>query len=236
MQKKYKHKITGIIGTTNKYDSFLHFERTCGESNKSEVVALESIHMSLVENSTDWEEIKEVKLEVPIGTKFKTKLSDTIYIIKESLNNTVDIYEYPDKSGEHGNWIISEVNENFRKHTWTIYKEKIALFLDELGNEVFEGDKVFGVLPKAQWDTNYYGGDGIPVEVLFRYKEGEILKTTSWKYFKNKVDAEKYITDNKPTFSRKQINNAIDVCDSYYTTHDDNYYVKVSHLKRLLRL
>ena len=50
---KYKHKQTGIIGETNEYDNFLHFQRGNGE-----VVALETISMDLIEDSNDWELIE----------------------------------------------------------------------------------------------------------------------------------------------------------------------------------
>lgn len=50
---KYRHKVTGIIGETNEYDNFLHFQRGNGE-----VVALETISMDLIEDSNDWELIE----------------------------------------------------------------------------------------------------------------------------------------------------------------------------------
>lgn len=63
-----------------------------------------------------------------------------------------------------------------------------------------KGDRVFGVLPKANWQTNYYGGDGICIERVLSSKTGE-LRATSWKWFSTKIAAENYLHFNKPTFS-----------------------------------
>lgn len=63
-----------------------------------------------------------------------------------------------------------------------------------------KGDKVFGVLPKAQWQTNYYGGEGIPIERVLCSKTGE-LRATAWKWFSTKQAAEDYYGNSKPMFS-----------------------------------
>lgn len=63
-----------------------------------------------------------------------------------------------------------------------------------------KGDRVFGVLPKGSWQTNYYGGDGICIDRVLSSKTGE-LRTTAWKWFSTKIAAENYIHLNKPTFS-----------------------------------
>lgn len=63
-----------------------------------------------------------------------------------------------------------------------------------------KSDRVFGVLPKAQWQTNYYGGEGIPIERVLCSKTGE-LRATSWKWFSTKEAAIDYYKNNKPLFS-----------------------------------
>lgn len=120
------------------------------------------------------------------------------------------------------------------QHLMQHYKEPI--FTTEDGYECTLDDRVFGVLPKANWQTNYYSEKGVPVFKLFNPEGKRWNPSSEWLWFKTKENAEKYIYENKPEFSRKQIKDAIDVCDSYYTLHNDNYFVKVSHLKRLLKL
>jgi hypothetical protein len=85
----------------------------------------------------------------------------------------------------------------------TIEKVKTPLFITEDGIELYNNtDRVFGVLPKANWQINYYGEEGIPIEYLVLKSARE---KTPWKYFSTKENAEKYIDKNKPLFSKKQI-------------------------------
>lgn len=274
MQKTYKHKITGNIAV-----------ETISESNyKVSEPRNFTVPKWIVENSNDWEEIKEVKLEVPIGTKFRHKLSSNIAQIisyKDGMVN-MDFLELTSIP-------VEKVNYYFSSGTWTIYKEKEfdvleteyipgksgcnvcgernpqyyenkkiikvkrlndkiifklgdliklkngelkgilgfrihntfcqvelssgknvdylanlseiqpfnqPLFTDELGNEVYEGDKIYFV------EIGEYLHKGC--EIVNSYKNNYILDN-DFKFFKNKADAEKYISDNKPTFSRKQI-------------------------------
>jgi len=84
-----------------------------------------------------------------------------------------------------------------------LYKEPILTTED--GYECTLNDRVFGVLPKANWRTNDYDGTGILVRSLFN-KDMELFnKSTQWIYFKTKENRDKYIYENKPEFSRKQI-------------------------------
>jgi len=75
------------------------------------------------------------------------------------------------------------------------------LFLDELGNEVFEGEKIYFV------EIGEYLHKGC--EIVNSYKNNYVLDN-DFKFFKNKADAEKFISDNKPTFSRKQVLDALE--------------------------
>lgn len=81
-----------------------------------------------------------------------------------------------------------------------LYKEPILTTED--GYECTLDDRVFGVLPKANWQTNFYDGNGIPIQRLIR---SEGFPNTAWLYFKTKENAEKYIYENKPEFSKRQI-------------------------------
>jgi len=84
------------------------------------------------------------------------------------------------------------------------YAKKI-LFTTEDGIELFDSnDRVFGVLPKAQWQTNYYMGEGIDICKLLDSHTGK-LKSTAWKWFSTEEKAEEYRSLNKLCFSWNDI-------------------------------
>jgi hypothetical protein len=62
-ERQFKHKKTGVIGKVL-HDGHLHFERCAGN-----VCALESLHMSFVEDSKDWEELNVSLVEDDIEQK-----------------------------------------------------------------------------------------------------------------------------------------------------------------------
>ena len=70
------------------------------------------------------------------------------------------------------------------------------LFTSHDGKEIKKGDKVFGLLPKANWQTNYYGGDGIPAEIAI---------SSTWIYFSTKEALETFRDENMPRFSKKDM-------------------------------
>lgn len=77
---------------------------------------------------------------------------------------------------------------------------KQPLFLDELGNEVFEGD-------------TYYFIFNLGGELYLRKIHSASItsgKTSTDKYFKYEKDAERYFDDNKPMYSKKQVLEALD--------------------------
>ena len=137
---------------------------------------------------------------------------------------------------------VEESAQNFtfelvsKEYNLQHYKEPILTTED--GYECTLDDRVFGVLPKGSWETRFgiNAESGILVHNLYDTGGKRYSENSPWLWFKTKENAEKYIYENKPEFSRKQILDVIDVCDSYYTTHDDNYFVKVSDLRRLLNL
>ena len=80
------------------------------------------IYHTDVENYLEFfEEIKEVKLDVPIGTKFKTKVDSVVYTIISCNKEDVNIH-----FGGHCvvTLPLEIVNINFKDGTWVIYKEK----------------------------------------------------------------------------------------------------------------
>lgn len=147
-----------------------------------------------VENLLEfWQEIKEVNLEVPIGTKFVNRIGELFTIKKVEDDCALIQWNTP-------NYMISriqieQVNKYFKDGTWVIYKEKLPIFLDELGNEVFEGD-IFYFVNHMFWDL----------------EKGKALYgdlRPGIKHFKNKIEALEYIDENKPIFSKKQVEEAL---------------------------
>ena len=92
-------------------------------------------------------------------------------------NDTVEFYTV--ESGVY-KYIFDKI-----KH----YKQPI--FLDELGNELYKGD-TFYFVNHMFWDLE-----------KGKAQDGDLR--TEIHHFKNKADAEKYISDNKPTFSKKDM-------------------------------
>ena len=86
MIRKFKHLKTGIIGTNDSdSDYFLHFER-----GDDVVVAKESISMEFIEDSNDWEELKDQSLVKP--TKwFETKQIETWIGLTDNGENPKEI-------------------------------------------------------------------------------------------------------------------------------------------------
>jgi hypothetical protein len=126
--KTYKHKPTGIIGKTNGKDYFLHFKRPHGD-----VAAQESISLELVENSNDWEEIKQIitPAEVLPTLWFKTEEIETW--IGESI--TTEGKEIEEINGGRGKLLVlHQCGEN---------KEELISQLEVLINGLNEGFENF---------------------------------------------------------------------------------------------
>ena len=80
---------------------------------------------------------------------------------------------------------------------WEELKEPDALFITEDNVKItLTNERLFGVLPKGQWQTNFYDGKGIPVHLLL-----PINKNKSWLWFSTKQAALDYILLYKPTIS-----------------------------------
>lgn len=157
--------------------------------------------------SSDWEiysiRRKSDGVEFKIGDKvywnwqYSSQKYYTIdkFFIRED-DNSVGFYT---KESCRYYWVFSKIQH---------YKEPILITEDDY--ECTLDDRVFGVLPKANWQTNFYGNEGISVGNLVNSGDGNCTKNIAWLYFKTKENAEKYIYENKPEFSRKQVKDAID--------------------------
>ena len=110
--------------------------------------------------------------------------------------------------------ILSETNRYFYDCSQLCYPEEYPEFWEEIkepilitedGYECALDDRVFGVLPKANWQTNYYGEKGVPVFKLFNPEGKRWNPSSEWLWFKTKENAEEYIYENKPEFSKKDM-------------------------------
>ena len=103
---------------------------------------------------------------------------------------------------------------------WEEIKEPILTTED--GYEIFEGDKVYFV------EIGEYLHKGC--EIVNSYKNNYILDK-DFKFFKTKENAEKYIYENKPEFSRKQILDALE-----YAKYTEGLWVLTLKIKEKLQL
>jgi len=179
--KKYKHKITGDVVTERKNIDCRFYTNE-----------VHSIPALFVENSNDWEEVKEVKkLCVPIGTKFTHGNGETIFTISRVYGIKVDVTW--DNGDLPSFYTIKQVNDLFKKGTWKVYVEKPILFVTEDGVEIRDGDKC--------WIVFTHNG----------YATREDIIKSSWRsihwgylYYSTEEAARNWIDMNKPIYSKKQ--------------------------------
>ena len=79
------------------------------------------------------------------------------------------------------------------------YKELILVTED--GYECTLDDKVFGVLPKGNWEIK----DDVEICRFFDHNGDRYSTSSPWKYFSTKELRDKYLNDNKLLFSRKDL-------------------------------
>lgn len=130
------------------------------------------------------------------------------------FDNFFSMYQFEDN-----NKIIrigSKFVENYPKF-WQQIKE--PLFITEDGVPIYEGDESCIVCKKGFTISNFdfFIGDC-----------GE----THW-YFSNKEAAEKFVDENKPRYSKKDIQDAIGAARIY---DDKRSYANTNHLETLLKL
>ena len=125
MQKKYKLKrwypslpkdweVGMEVGQGDRYDGLYS---PC--SGKYSDVRIITSHVE--KNSDYWQEVKEIKLDVPIGTKFKIYPKNFIYTIDSVGDGREVTIKYVNQTYTYS---VEEVNERFKYGDWTIYKEK----------------------------------------------------------------------------------------------------------------
>jgi hypothetical protein len=154
------------------------------------------------------EEVKESLFVTEDGfdiKKYKVKISIPFYGKGATLQTDSDGYcHYYSMSFKPSGYpdLFTEIKE--------------PLFITEDGKSLYDlTERVFGVCPKGSWETNYYSGEGIPLEIM------DFTVYSPWKYFSTKEAAEKWIKENKPKFSEKQVLDAIyKIFPAISYTHD----------------
>jgi hypothetical protein len=259
MTKKYKHKITGDIAIKSAESYFI-----------DTVKCTTNIPANIIENSNDWEEVKEFPKIISFrslypaekgiiltyeGEKciktsnetyrphsrvisFSVALKDPLCEIYQVAISETEVYTLGDKVKHPfngSNSVISKfiICKDPRKdvvaafntqdsigklfaildNTFGIGNIKVCnlekapepLFLTEDKVEIYPGDISFGVrlsdfmlIPIAHKDTTFYFPKGI-------------------KEFSTKELAEKYILENKPIYSKKQIRDIIELDGDEFT-------------------
>lgn len=214
--RKFKHKTAGYIAE----------KLTTCEKYKLKISTSDIIPAWVIENSNDWEEIIEKNYErllykgnilysvkrLSDGVEFK--IGDKIcwnwafaknkYFTIKSFNIIEDKLRFNTVEESGQNFIFELISKEYNLQH---YKEPILTTEDDY--ECTLDDRVFGVLPKANWQTDYYDEEGVPVSRLFNPEGKRWNPSSEWLWFKTKENAEKYIYENKPEFSRKQILDAI---------------------------
>lgn len=192
--RKFKHKTAGYIAE----------KLTTCEKYKLKISTSDIIPAWIIENSSDWEEIienngKRLLYKGNILYNVKRLSDNQEFTIGDKVLNSrnelktilgfVDTCNIQVELGT-GNFVDYIDNLCNIQH----YKEPILTTED--GYEMYEGDKVYFV------EIGEYLHKGC--ETVNSYKYNYILDK-DFKFFKTKENAEKYIYENKPEFSRKQI-------------------------------
>ena len=184
--------------------------------------------------NSDWEiysvRRKSDGVEFKIGDKvcWKWAFAKNKYFTIKSFNIIENKLRFNTVEESGQNFIFELISKEYNLQH---YKEPILTTED--GYECTLDDRVFGVFPKGSWETNFDDGNGIPVQRLVR---SEGFSNTAWLYFKTKENAEKYIYENKPEFSRKQILDALKHNATYRTYGIDFIYVDGLRVKKDLNL
>lgn len=107
---------------------------------------------------------------------------------------------------ENDNVLLVRSKDNINVETIsTIEHVKEPLFKDFLGNELFEGDKTFNVCHKFGWEID----NNRILTKASKFVQDNYKENAAWLYFKYKEDRDKYIEQNKPIYSKKQVLDAL---------------------------
>ena len=185
--------------------------------------------------SSDWEiysiRRKSDGVEFKIGDKvyWNWAFAKNKYFTIKSFNIIEDKLRFNTVEESGQNFIFELLSKEYNLQH---YKE--PLLTTEDGYECTLDDRVFGVLSKANWQTYYCSAEGVFVFYLFNPQGKRWNLSSEWLWFKTKENAEKYIYENKPEFSRKQILEALDYAK--YAEFSQGKWIIASKIKEKLKL
>ena len=219
--KKFKHKLTGKTATLEFDIRYYLIENEC------------HIPSYLVENSNDWEEIIEKNYErllykgnilynvKRLSDNQEFTIGDKVLNSRNELKTILGFVDTCNIQVELGTGNFVDYIDNL----CNIQHYKEPILTTEDGYEMYEGDKVYFV------EIGEYLHKGC--EIVNSYKYNYILDK-DFKFFKTKENAEKYIYENKPEFSRKQILEALDYAK--YAEFSQGKWIIASKIKEKLKL
>jgi hypothetical protein len=261
MNKQYRHKLTGKIAE-------LEFDiRYYLIKNESHIPSY------IVENSNDWEEIKEVKEEFPKIVSFRNKNSCACFLLKDNgkfayvsvdgFMGMDDLLKKPDfeiyqvatsptetftlgdrvtynYKANYAPWIIDNFllrsdgkilarsnNTSIVEYISEIKKVKEPIFVTEDNYEIFIKDSCHLI------NTSYW-------QLFENMVQTRDLILPSWmKAFKDLEKAKKYLEENKPRFSKKQLTEAlklIEIKTDVYCTNKFKTYVDLTKYQNYLEI
>lgn len=203
IMKKFKHKITGNIAT----------ETNSGKNFKVTEPKSFTVPKWIIENSKEWEEVVEKEYEIiqyyckstpsddgeqiHYSEEIKTvlRLSDgEVFTLKDKVKDptgqtfTITRF-YLDAYDNH----LLAKDEAGRGHIsiTKIEKVKYPLFTTEDGVDIFKGDKYFQISNEFKWaECTTYDESNFGEELII---------------FSTKEASEKYIEENKPQYSKKDM-------------------------------
>ena len=257
--KRFKNKITGDIAELE-FDTRYYLVK-----NESHIPS------RLIENSNDWEEVKEQEFEIleftaqvtglkhvlredgkynPNGLSKETLLEHSVLPLQItkikrlfddedfSIGDRV-IYNY---KANYAPWIIDNFllrsdgkilarskNNYICVVVSEIKKAPEPLFVTEDNVEIFEGDNYWFYWTKNPASMQYVN---IPYEVFNAKKlDRDSVYSHSAKFFSTKEAAEKYIDENKPKYSKKEIKEAL---SKVYLSTTNGTFINESLFKQCL--
>jgi len=144
---------------------------------------------------------------------------------KYKLIKSYPAYEMPLEAHQlyNANFIIKDRPNDYYEYTERYFKnfpefwEKVKepLFITEDGHCMFDiNNNVYGVLPKATWEIR-----------IFNIMKCLSTSNKEWKFFSSKEIAKTWIDENKPSFSKKQIRDAI---NKHKHLDNNGYYINLN--------
>tara|TARA_R110000868_G_scaffold400382_2_gene674727 strand:+ start:1013 stop:1738 length:726 start_codon:yes stop_codon:yes gene_type:complete len=210
--KKYKHKKTGIIveiGVSNK--NYYYAYKEC-----------EAIAKWVVEDSLDWEEVKEdvtpwhIESKSPIyittdGVEMFEKNFTVLYLLSKDLTipsqNIAVIHNFSKQDKEVADRYLTFTSEKNR-FNYIEENTKKPIFVSADGKEIFETKekiKLFGVWINESDGFHYnYFAKG---EMEYTCSEEFPINKNDWMWFVDENKRQEYIDNNSPKYSLNDIEN-----------------------------